>query len=59
MARWMSVDEASRVLGRSGESVRKLINRHPREVERREAGDGHRYEVDFEDVQRLVREVGR
>jgi hypothetical protein len=57
--RYVTVDEAARLLGRSGESVRKLVNRHPREVARRGAGDGHRFRVDLDDVRRLVEEVGR
>ena len=59
MATWVTMDEAARLLGRSGESVRKLLNRHPHEVQRRDAEDGYRYFVDLDDVQRLVREVGR
>jgi transposase-like protein len=56
---FVTVAEAARKLGRSDESIRKLVNRHPDEVTRRDAGDGHRYTVDLEDVRRLVAEVGR
>jgi hypothetical protein len=58
MGHWMTVDEAARVLGRSGESIRKFVNRHPRAIARRGL-DGKRYLVDLQDVRRPVREVGR
>jgi hypothetical protein len=56
--RWTTVDEAARILGRSGESIRKLVRRHPREVGRRDLANG-RYLIDLGDLRRLVEEVGR
>jgi excisionase family DNA binding protein len=55
---YLTVNEVAARLGRSGESIRKLVGRHPREIQRRDL-DGRRYLVVFEDVERLVREVGR
>jgi hypothetical protein len=59
MATWMSVDEVARVLGRSGESLRKLVYLHPREVGRKDLPDGHRFLVNLADVRRLVDQLGR
>lgn len=58
MVTFMSVNEVATRLGRSGESIRTLVGRHPREVQRRPLAGG-KYEVVFEDVGRLVQAVRR
>ncbi len=57
--RWVTVDEAARLLGRSGESIRKLVSRHRREVGDKPLADGYRRLFDLDDIRRLVDEVGR
>ena len=56
---WLTVEQAARVLGRSTESIRRMVNRHPGDVARKHAEDGYRYQVAVEDVRRLVEEIGR
>jgi hypothetical protein len=55
----VSVDEASRLLGRLGESIRKLVNRHKDAVDTRLLADGYRRLFDLDDIRRLVARVGR
>jgi hypothetical protein len=59
MATWRTIHEASIETGRSAESLRRLVNRHRREVKRRDVGEGRRVEIDFDDLAKLLREVGR
>jgi hypothetical protein len=58
-AKRVSVDEASRLLGRLGESIRKLVNRHKDAVDTRLLADGYRRLFDLDDIRRLVARVGR